>query len=175
MQNTGMGEKSIVEVKPVLIKWARERAGLSIEEVAKKLKISSDEYEKIESSGRVSVRMLEKLAKVLKRNYLFFFLDDVPEEGFKGVLGNVLTNFSDEEIRFIVEIVEELFYIRQVRFVVINKNEFEISFIVITNLMRGFRKLESLISDVERVYGLKYPSLKFSISVVRYKDKKKWR
>jgi Zn-dependent peptidase ImmA (M78 family)/DNA-binding XRE family transcriptional regulator len=71
--------EAIVE-KRVLI-WARESMGLSIQEVAKKLKTSEDTLNKCESGQKKpTLVQIEKLAKIYKRPLGVFFLPEPPKE-----------------------------------------------------------------------------------------------
>ena len=70
-----------VDVNPEIIKWARESAGWSIEEVASKLKTSIENYKKIESGiKKPTYRQLELLSKNFKRPLSVFFLPEPPQE-----------------------------------------------------------------------------------------------
>ena len=77
-----MAEKSLeVSINPEVIKWARENAGFSIEEISKKLKTSKENFEKIESGSKLpTFRQLELLANYFKRPVAIFFLPEPPEE-----------------------------------------------------------------------------------------------
>jgi len=70
-----------VSVNPAIIRWARESAGWNIEEIAKKLKTSIENYEKIET-GRKSptYNQLKILAIYFNRPLSVFFLPDPPQE-----------------------------------------------------------------------------------------------
>lgn len=64
-----------------LIKWAREIAGWSVEEAAKKLKTSVENYLKIENGEKKpTYKQLEVLAKIFKRPLTMFFLSEIPVE-----------------------------------------------------------------------------------------------
>jgi len=70
-----------VDVNPEIIKWARESAGWSIEEIASKLKTSIENYKKIESGiKKPTYRQLELLSKNFKRPLSVFFLPRPPQE-----------------------------------------------------------------------------------------------
>jgi Zn-dependent peptidase ImmA (M78 family)/transcriptional regulator with XRE-family HTH domain len=77
-----MAGKSLeVSINPEVIKWARENAGFSIEEISKKLKTSKENFEKIESGKKhPTFRQLEFLANCFKRPVAIFFLPEPPEE-----------------------------------------------------------------------------------------------
>lgn len=69
------------EVNPAIIKWARESAGWSIDEIAKKLKTSRENYQNIESGKKQpTFRQLELLANYFMRPVATFFLPNPPEE-----------------------------------------------------------------------------------------------
>ena len=78
-----MKAEPVVGVQPSVIRWARESMGMSIEDVAHKLKKSSEEVVAWESEGGVSptYSQLENLAyKVFKRPLAVFFLPSPPDE-----------------------------------------------------------------------------------------------
>lgn len=77
-----MGKKFLeVKINPEIIKWARESAGWSIEEISKKLKTSKENFEKIEKGNKLpTFRQLESLANYFKRPVAIFFLSKPPEE-----------------------------------------------------------------------------------------------
>jgi len=78
-----MPRKSLeVTVEPRVLIWARESVGLSIPEVAKRLKASEDTIRKWESGQkRPTLMYLEKLARTIyKRPFAVFLLPKPPEE-----------------------------------------------------------------------------------------------
>ena len=78
-----MRAEPVVGVQPSVIRWARESMGMSIEDVAHKLKKSSEEVMAWESEGGASptYSQLENLAyKVFKRPLAVFFLPAPPDE-----------------------------------------------------------------------------------------------
>ena len=78
-----MKAEPVVGVQPSVIRWARESMGMSIEDVAHKLKKSSEEVVAWESEGGISptYSQLENLAyKVFKRPLAVFFLPAPPDE-----------------------------------------------------------------------------------------------
>ena len=78
-----MRAEPVVGVQPSVIRWARESMGMSIEDVAHKLKKSSEEVTAWESEDGISptYSQLENLAyKVFKRPLAVFFLPVPPDE-----------------------------------------------------------------------------------------------
>ena len=70
-----------VDVNPDIIRWTRESAGWSIEEIASKLKTSVENYKRIELGiKKPTYRQLELLSKYLKRPLSVFFLPEPPYE-----------------------------------------------------------------------------------------------
>lgn len=74
-----------IPVNAEVLKWARESAGLSVDDVVTKMKRKLVTHESIESwelgSGAPSYPQLERLAyKVYKRPLAIFFFPEVPEE-----------------------------------------------------------------------------------------------
>ena len=68
-----------VEVKPELLRWARERAGMEVDELVHKF----SKYREWEA-GEVqpTLRQLEKLAKTTHASIGYFFLSEPPDEPF---------------------------------------------------------------------------------------------
>ena len=78
-----MKAEPVVGIQPSVIRWARESMGMSIEDVAHKLKKSSEEVMAWESEGGASptYSQLENLAyRVFKRPLAVFFLPAPPDE-----------------------------------------------------------------------------------------------
>ncbi len=70
-----------VEVNSAIIKWARETAGWSIDEVSKRLKTSKENYQEIESGKKSpTFQQIKILAHLFKRPISTFFLPQPPEE-----------------------------------------------------------------------------------------------
>lgn len=70
-----------VKVNPKVLKWARESAGYSVEEIAKKLRMREEEYLQLETGKKSpTIRQLEYLSKYFMRPLAVFFLPEPPEE-----------------------------------------------------------------------------------------------
>ncbi len=68
-------------VNPNLLKWARKRRGLSTEEAAKKIQISSEKLKGVEEGKlHLTFNQLLKASEVYKRSPFFFYLEKEPEE-----------------------------------------------------------------------------------------------
>ena len=75
------GRSPTVELKPDLVRWARESAGLPLEVVAKRANIKPDVLELWEHQiARPTARQLERLADAVKRPVATFFLPTPPAE-----------------------------------------------------------------------------------------------
>src|SRR5688572_5896437 len=69
-------------VKPALLQWARENAGLSIENAALKAEIETDRLRDWEAgTDQPSIPQLRKLGEIYKRPIAVFFLSQ-PPHGF---------------------------------------------------------------------------------------------
>ena len=67
-------------VKPELLIWARDSAGFSIEEAAKKVPVTSDRLEKWEKGElNPTINQLRKLGGIYKRPLAVFYLPEPPE------------------------------------------------------------------------------------------------
>ena len=77
--------EAIAGVNPEVLRWARERSGLSASEVAKKMNKSAESVENWEVGGSAPTYVqLEKLAyQVYKRPVAVFFFPEPPEEADK--------------------------------------------------------------------------------------------
>jgi len=75
------GRSFEVNINPEIIKWARESSGFSIEEIAKKIKTTEENYKKIEDGIKSpTFKQLDLLANYFKRPVAVFFLQEPPEE-----------------------------------------------------------------------------------------------
>lgn len=69
-----------IVVSPGILKWARETAGYSPEDVAKRFKLSRDQVASWEAEpARISLSRIEDLARYYKRPTAAFLLTDAPE------------------------------------------------------------------------------------------------
>lgn len=76
-----MGSRIEAIVKPELLIWARESAGLRIEEVAKKAGVKPDRLNKWEDGElRPTIRQLRTLARIYKRPLAVFYLPKTPKK-----------------------------------------------------------------------------------------------
>src|SRR5687767_8491858 len=69
-----------VSVRPRLLRWARERASLAPEELARKVKLKPERITEWESSGELTLGHLEKLAATTHTPIGFLFLPEPPTE-----------------------------------------------------------------------------------------------
>lgn len=77
-----MGRESIrTSINPEVLKWARETAGWTIEEISQKLGVKQVTYQKIESGEKQpTLAVLKKLSNYYKRPLSAFFLPEPPKE-----------------------------------------------------------------------------------------------
>lgn len=69
-----------ITLHPDLLKWARERAGLSEAELAKKLNAKEKQVTQWEQDGEISAKRAEKLAHATHTPYGYLFLPAPPQE-----------------------------------------------------------------------------------------------
>ena len=68
-------------INPAIIKWARERSGYSLQDIAKFFKKDTETISNWESgSSAPTYAQLEKLADKFKRPIALFFFPEVPQE-----------------------------------------------------------------------------------------------
>lgn len=95
-----------VNINPILIRWARETLGYTIEEIAIRIKASPTAYWKIETGEKVvTLKQLEKLAYYFKRPIATFFLPEPPQEPTINASFRILPNedyIISKELRFAI-------------------------------------------------------------------------
>lgn len=69
-----------LSLQPAVLRWARERAGLSPEVLAEKIKTKLDRVVAWEQTGELRFRQAETLAKVTHTPFGFLFLPQPPDE-----------------------------------------------------------------------------------------------
>ena len=69
-----------ISLQPTILNWARERAGLSVEALAKKLQIKPERVAEWEETGQLSFKQAEKLAKVTHIPFGYLYLPAPPQE-----------------------------------------------------------------------------------------------
>ncbi|MGO7226716.1 helix-turn-helix domain-containing protein [Rhizobium leguminosarum bv. viciae] len=77
---TSARKKAAIPYNPDVLRWARERRGISIEDVAEKLKQAPERISAWESaSDAPTVIQARKLAEIYERSFLEFFLKSPPQ------------------------------------------------------------------------------------------------
>jgi transcriptional regulator with XRE-family HTH domain len=91
--------RSIPQINPSILKWARETAGLSVEEAAKKLGLSSRErLEALEGGQQVPTRrQLVNMSEKYHRPLLTFYLPNRPRERDRGHDFRTLPGVEDRD------------------------------------------------------------------------------
>ena len=69
-----------ISLQPAILRWARERAGLSVEALAKKMQLKSERVAGWEEHGELSFKQAEKLAKVIHTPFGYLYLSAPPQE-----------------------------------------------------------------------------------------------
>jgi Zn-dependent peptidase ImmA (M78 family)/DNA-binding XRE family transcriptional regulator len=69
-----------VVLKPVLLKWARERASLNLNELASRMGVTSRRVVQWETNGELTYKQAEKLARSTHTPFGYLFLSAPPEE-----------------------------------------------------------------------------------------------
>ncbi len=73
--------RATISIDPELLRWARESAGLSEAQAAKRVGLKPPaRYPAWEAAGRPTPRQLERLADAVKRPVVAFFLPELPRE-----------------------------------------------------------------------------------------------
>lgn len=69
-----------ISLQPTLLSWARERAGLSVDMLAKKMNVQPKRVTAWEDNGEISFKQAEKLAKVTHTPFGYLYLPVPPQE-----------------------------------------------------------------------------------------------
>jgi Zn-dependent peptidase ImmA (M78 family) len=69
-----------VTLVPQVLRWARERAGLSVRELAEKISAKPEQVRDWEQTGQLSFSRAEKLARVTHTPFGYLYLETPPEE-----------------------------------------------------------------------------------------------
>ena len=69
-----------VTLVPQVLRWARERAGLSVRELAEKIGAKPEQVREWEQTGQLSFSRAEKLARVTHTPFGYLYLETPPEE-----------------------------------------------------------------------------------------------
>lgn len=72
------------EFNPEVFRWARESAGLDVDEAAKALHIKLDSLEAVEAGAEPSRPLLLRMTQVYRRSLLTFYLPAPPQKGNRG-------------------------------------------------------------------------------------------
>lgn len=69
-----------ITLKPEVLRWARERAGFNLSDLARKLQVSPERVSEWERSGKISVAQADRLAQRTHTALGFLYLAEPPEE-----------------------------------------------------------------------------------------------
>lgn len=99
-----------ITLQPSLLSWARQRAGLQADALAKKMGVKVDSVQAWESTGRLRMSQVEKLAHVTHTPVGYLYLDTPPVErlpipDFRTV-GDALLNRPSPDLLETVEVMQ---------------------------------------------------------------------
>ena len=69
-----------VTLVPEVLRWARDRASLSVRELAEKMRAKPEQVREWEQTGQLSFARAEKLARVTHTPFGYLYLQAPPEE-----------------------------------------------------------------------------------------------
>ena len=69
-----------ITLQPELLRWARERAGLTQDDLAKKIKVNLDRVREWEQTGKISIAQIDKLAAKTYTPLGYLYLPEPPDE-----------------------------------------------------------------------------------------------
>ena len=73
-------QRETLKLRPAVLRWARERADLTTEDLARKVKLKAERVEEWENSGAISMAWAERLAAATHSPLGFLFLSFPPDE-----------------------------------------------------------------------------------------------
>ena len=73
-------QRETLQLRPAVLRWARERADLTTEDLARKVKLKAERVEEWENSGTISMAWAERLAAATHSPLGFLFLSFPPDE-----------------------------------------------------------------------------------------------
>lgn len=73
-------QRETLRLQPDVLRWARERADLTTDDLARKVKLKAERVEEWETSGEISMTWAERLAAATHSPLGFLFLSFPPEE-----------------------------------------------------------------------------------------------
>ena len=74
------GRRLQITLQPGVLRWARERAGISPEELARKIQVKPERVFEWESSGRISIAQTDRLAQKTHTPLGFLYLAEPPTD-----------------------------------------------------------------------------------------------
>ena len=69
-----------ISLQPILLRWARERAGLSVDALAKKMSVKPERVTDWEGNGELTFKQAEKLANITYTPFGYLYLPEPPQE-----------------------------------------------------------------------------------------------
>jgi Zn-dependent peptidase ImmA (M78 family) len=69
-----------ISLQPTLLRWARERAGLSVDALAKKMSVKPEKVTAWEENGELTFKQAQKLADVTHAPFGYLYLPEPPQE-----------------------------------------------------------------------------------------------
>ena len=73
-------QRETLQLRPAVLRWARERADLTREELARKVKLKAERVSEWENSGEINMAWAERLAAATHSPLGFLFLSSLPDE-----------------------------------------------------------------------------------------------
>ena len=74
------GRRLQITLQPGVLRWARERAGISPEELARKIQVKPERVVEWEKSGRISIAQTDNLARSTHTPLGFLYLAEPPTD-----------------------------------------------------------------------------------------------
>ena len=74
------GRRAQRRLRPEVLRWARERAGLAPDTLAARLRVRPDRIAEWEASGRISISQADRLARCTRTPVGYLYLDEPPDD-----------------------------------------------------------------------------------------------
>lgn len=104
-------QRETLRLRPDVLRWARERADLTTEELARKVKLKAERVNEWENSGEISMAWAERLAAATYSPLGFLFLSFPPYQSLP--INDFRTRVGDTPLNPSLELLETVYAMQQ--------------------------------------------------------------
>ena len=104
-------QRETLQLRPAVLRWARERADLTTEDLARRVKLKAERVQEWENSGAISMAWAERLAAATHSPLGFLFLSFPPDEPLP--IADFRTRASQPPARVSIDLLETVHAMQQ--------------------------------------------------------------